>query len=363
MVTTVIITPPKAPPGTGGATVGGGSGGAGDPGRGKGDGGGGDTPSAAPDLGTITITAPATTPTPLPPATPLGDLLNRPLHLRDRFTEFERLLQKPLAEIKVKAKKRLRPLGRAAPSLFMRLISPALLALFPSPIAEERPLGQKFPFPKQKPAPAPASNPPPAEPPTDLGTVTIEAPRDNSRPPKIGTPNLVALPIPGFGRARFLETKPARPPSSKTKLKTKFQFRPVPFPFTPGVLEKLQPEPSPRPAPKPAPAPAPSPFPSPFPFPAAGGAPPAGIRKCTCRTVDPNKKKKRKKKKPPMEPAQLEVEYTQGKQKVKVEGKVEKLCILKRVPIPKVSSPGVKISGKGVKVTGFRKTRVIRQCF
>lgn len=358
MVTTVIVTPPSKPPGTGGgATVGGGSRGPGDPGR-K-DGGGGD-PSAAPNLGTITITAPSPAPTPPPPATPLGALLNRPLNLREPLTEFQRLLEKPLAEVKVRAKKRLRPLGRAAPSLFARLISPAFLVLFPSPIAEDKPLGQKFPFPKQKPSPAPASTPPPAQPPENLGTVTIEAPRDSSRPPKIGVPNLVALPIPGFGRARFLETKPARPPQSKRRPKVNFRtitFQPIP------QLKRLERpvfELQPLPLPIPSPSPSPRPFPSPI---APPISPPGGKTVCTCRTVDPTKKKKKRKKKDLIQPAQLEVEYTQGKQKVKVEGKVEKLCVIKRVPIPKISSPGVKITTKGIKATGFRKSRVIRKCF
>lgn len=331
-------------------------------------GGGRVSGSPAPVAGIPSVPSPIPGPTLPPPGTPLDELLNKPLRTPPPTSPFAELLKKPrlptLGEVVIKAK-RLRPRGgRGNLSLLGFLLRLVPLSLFPSPIGDQpddpADFGEKFPGREppggagQRPRDPEAFEPP-------LGTVTVKAPRARlpERPPKIGTPDLIGLPVAFFPAPFPIKPKTSPFPSSKKRKGT------VELTVRVGKEPKKITLPFPLPFPFPAPAPAPRPQPGPKILPSPGGISPpsSGQKVCSCRIVDPAKKKKKRKKKEVPEAAELEVEYTQGKQKVKVEGKVEKFCISRRVPIPKLSEPGVKITRKGVKVTGVRKTRIIRKCF
>lgn len=189
----------------------------------------------------------------------------------------------------------------------------------------------------------------------DLPTLVVEGSRPGAfpSPSPVRGPSLVPVDVGYFAPidtpAGF--PSPHRAPRRKPRL-TPRVFIDAPSPVgSPNVLQQPFTAPSPRPvstpAPAPSPAPSPRPRPSPSPSPSPVGAPTLGPSpgpvatpvpgapgqlpletRCSCRTVNPNKKPKRKTERKHLDhPPELEVEYKTKFGRVKVEGEAKKYCV------------------------------------
>lgn len=216
----------------------------------------------------------------------------------------------------------------------------------------------------------------------DLPTLVVSGSRPSPLPPLASLPELSfrepgyiyppGLPDVGSG----LKLRPARRPRKRLVVRPVLDLprglsnpNVLQQPFQAPINSPL-PKPTPTPSPRPGPSPSPSPIAGPSIAPVSPGITPSPSsplspttgplpleHRCSCRTIDPNKKRKPKKKAARVDHAELEVEYKTKYGRVKVEGTAKKYCV--KPPLGRricyTPESGVKLGGASSIASILRK--------